>query len=812
MSLFLYFMAFVFLFIIISLIAGFLITYYLSARYSLFERTAYGMVIGLGLHTWIAYLFSFLWGLQSKSLYATLTLSVVFCATFTLFHWILLKENVLSEIRTIKNDFLVNKVSYFIHIAIFSFFSTIFCRLFYRTIIWKKDGIYAGLGNNFGDLPLHLAYITSFAWGNNIPPQNPIFAGDKLTYPILSDFLSAIFLKLGLNFRDMLFIPGFLLTVCFYCILYYFTYRVTKRRLSAIIATFLFFFSGGFGFFYFFQDIANSSQSLWAFLNHLPRNYTKIEPLNYHWITPLTCLNVPQRSFLFGFPITLLIFSLLYTGIEQKNYREFLFAGILAGTLPFFHAHSFLAIIVVIVPLGLLFWNWRKWFLFLMPAFILSVPQVLYLTGHVEGGGFFKLHFGWMSGKENFLWFWLKNTGIFWFVVIGGFVMIFYFRKGTFQSGLYALPFLLLFLLPNLILFAPWKWDNIKIFIYWFLGMIPVTAFGLTLLYETKRFKIPSRVGFFIILFFLTAAGGIDVYKYAIAPVNGWKEYSTEEIELANRISLETPVDAIFLTTRKHNHPVYLSGRKTLMGHPFHLWSHGYTGKTKRAEDILYMMSGKLGAIPIIESYRLHYAVVGPPEKDMYVNRFFFSRNYECIISTKNYSVYDLKKKKQSITLSNEFSQEGDKDTAPHSAFEQKKGFYACYYNNMEWKGKPIHEAIEPTIEFQWNHEYEKPVRSPFSILWKGYIDIHRLGTYTFTVTSDDGSWLYVDDILVVDNGGIHAKKSVSGTISLEKGKHKIMIKYFDKKGGAIMRLMWTPPGEKESPVPTRIISYKHDE
>ena len=87
-----------------------------------------------------------------------------------------------------------------------------------------------------------------FCLGKNIPPQDPSFAGEKLVYPFLSDFLSAIFLKLGLDFRDILFIPGLLLTVAFYCILYYFTYRLTKSRFAAIISAFIFFFYGWFRF------------------------------------------------------------------------------------------------------------------------------------------------------------------------------------------------------------------------------------------------------------------------------------------------------------------------------------------------------------------------------------------------------------------------------------------------------------------------------------------------------------------------------------------------------------------------------------
>lgn len=800
-------MTYVVLFIIVSVITGFLLTYFLSSGYSILERVAYGVVLGLGLHTWLVYLFSLLWGLSGKSIYFSAIMLIVFCSIFLGIKWASFREKILNETREIRDDFLLNKLSYFAHIVVFSFFTTIFWCLFSRTIILKKDGLYVGLTNNYGDLPLHMAYITSFVWGNNIPPQDPSFAGEKLVYPFLADFLSAIFLKLGLNFKEMLFIPGLLLTVAFYGILYYFTYRLTKKRLAAIISPFIFFFAGGFGFFYFFQDLINTSHSLWSFLMHLPRDYTKIERLNYHWITPLTCLNVPQRAFLFGFPITMLIFSLLYTGIEHKKWREFLFAGILAGTLPFFHSHSFLAMLMVTIPLGLIFWDWRKWFLFFMPAFILSLPQVLYLSGHVGGGSFFKSSFGWMGGKENFLWFWLKNTGLFWPIVIGGFAVIFFRANGRspLRLGFFVLPFLILFLLPNLVLFAPWNWDNIKILIYWFLGTIPIATFAMVRLYENTRYKILSRVGFFIILFFLTFAGSIDVFKYAIAPVTGWKEFSTEEMELARRISAETPADTIFLNAPIHNHLVFLSGRKSLMGFPGHVWSHGYNDAFKREQDIRKMLKGNPDATSLIDKYKLNYVTIGPHEKHFGANKDFFDTHYTPIITTKNYTIYDLNKKQEPLASAVREPLATDKQNLVNQGY----GLYACYYDNADWKDEPVQEKIDTDIEFHWDHEEEKPISSPFSIVWKGYIDINTPGTYTFRLTSDDGSWLYIDDVLIIDNGGHHAIKSVTGKHALEKGKHKIMIKYFDGSGGAIFKLLWVPPGGIESKIPVERLKIK---
>lgn len=800
----------VILYILISMVTGFLLTYFLTAKYSIFERAAYGLVIGLGLYTWIVYLFSLLLGLQSKSIYSSISLLVLFCLVILIIKWTYYKEKILDEIREIKDDFLHNRVTYFVHIAVFSFFATIFWRLFYRTIIWKKDGIYVGLTNNYGDLPLHLAYITSFAWGNNIPPQNPSYAGERLAYPFLSDFLSAIFLALGLDFKNMLFIPGFVLTIAFYGILYYFTYRLTKRRFAALISLFIFFFSGGFGFYYFFHDLANASGSLWHFLMHIPRDYTKIEPQNYHWITPLTCLNVPQRAFLFGFPITMLIFSLLYAGIEQRNsscakkggWKEFLFAGILAGALPFFHSHSFLSMLMVTIPLGIIFWDWRKWFLFFMPAFILSLPQVLHLSGHVDGGSFFKMNFGWKAGKESFLWFWLKNTGLFWLVIIAGFSLIFTSYSKMRRMGFYSMPFFILFLLPNLMLFAPWDWDNIKILIYWFLGITPVAAFVLARLYENERFKILSRAGFFLILFVLTAAGGIDVFKYAIAPIGGWKEFSAEEIELARRISIETPADAVFLNAPVHNHLVFLSGRKSLMGFPGHIWSHGYSDAYKREQDIRRMLKGKVDAGSLIDTYKPRYVTIGPHEKRIGVNKVFFDTNYPCIIATKNYKIYDL-------SIKNVFANQSSHSGSEQKLTRSQYGLHVSYFNNINWKGEPVYEDIDSDIGFHWSTEDEKEISSPFSAMWKGYLDIDMPGRYTFTLSSDDGSWLYIDDKLVINNGGQHPLRSAKGAVTLEKGTRKIIIKYFDAGGGAILNLTWIPPGGVEGKIPVEGLRVK---
>jgi alpha-L-fucosidase len=70
-----------------------------------------------------------------------------------------------------------------------------------------------------------------------------------------------------------------------------------------------------------------------------------------------------------------------------------------------------------------------------------------------------------------------------------------------------------------------------------------------------------------------------------------------------------------------------------------------------------------------------------------------------------------------------------------------------------------------------------------FGFEYKGYISIPRDDAYTFVARSDDGSYLYVDDTLVVNNGGPHVMISKQGTITLRAGYHSIRLTYFQRAG-----------------------------
>lgn len=141
---------------------------------------------------------------------------------------------------------------------------------------------------------------------------------------------------------------------------------------------------------------------------------------------------------------------------------------------------------------------------------------------------------------------------------------------------------------------------------------------------------------------------------------------------------------------------------------------------------------------------------------------------------------------------------------------ELEQGLTAKYFYNIECIGTPFLSKVENTpISFTYNDETKKPYRSPFGIEWEGYLHIERKGVYQFATKSDDGSVVYVDGQMVVDNDDLHAVRYISSVAALDEGFHHIRVKYFDGGGGAVMEFLWTPPEGQESLVPARALFHK---
>ena len=65
-----------------------------------------------------------------------------------------------------------------------------------------------------------------------------------------------------------------------------------------------------------------------------------------------------------------------------------------------------------------------------------------------------------------------------------------------------------------------------------------------------------------------------------------------------------------------------------------------------------------------------------------------------------------------------------------------------------------------------------------------GSLDVAAAGTYSFTLDSDDGSLLFIDGLLVVDDGNAHPPQIGTGSATLTAGTHSFEVQFFECCGG----------------------------
>jgi len=89
-----------------------------------------------------------------------------------------------------------------------------------------------------------------------------------------------------------------------------------------------------------------------------------------------------------------------------------------------------------------------------------------------------------------------------------------------------------------------------------------------------------------------------------------------------------------------------------------------------------------------------------------------------------------------------------------------------------------------------------------FAFVFEGYIMIDKAGLYRFISKSDDGSKLYIDNKVVVNNDGIHQSSFKAGTLNLTKGLHAIKVCYFEKNGREKLKIKYNGPGMSKRFIP----------
>ena len=122
------------------------------------------------------------------------------------------------------------------------------------------------------------------------------------------------------------------------------------------------------------------------------------------------------------------------------------------------------------------------------------------------------------------------------------------------------------------------------------------------------------------------------------------------------------------------------------------------------------------------------------------------------------------------------------------------QGLLGEYFIGKERTGTPTLVRVDATVDFRWELAAPDPSlpEDGFAIRWTGKLTPPQSGLYALGLRSDDGSRLYLDGKLVVDNWGDHAPTLKTTQIELVGGKaYDVRLDYFEGIIGASVELLW---------------------
>lgn len=117
-------------------------------------------------------------------------------------------------------------------------------------------------------------------------------------------------------------------------------------------------------------------------------------------------------------------------------------------------------------------------------------------------------------------------------------------------------------------------------------------------------------------------------------------------------------------------------------------------------------------------------------------------------------------------------------------AKELVTGIKTSYFEG-NWDVLPNFALLKPTLSnvLPGIDSGAKAGKDYYGIVFEGYLDIPATDVYRFTLTSDDGSRLYINNQLVIDNDGLHGARAATGTIPIRQGLNMVRIEFFEKTG-----------------------------
>jgi hypothetical protein len=162
-----------------------------------------------------------------------------------------------------------------------------------------------------------------------------------------------------------------------------------------------------------------------------------------------------------------------------------------------------------------------------------------------------------------------------------------------------------------------------------------------------------------------------------------------------------------------------------------------------------------------------------------------------CVAGAQTPAIRDAPVTTFGVTVVDPFGLRGEvyllpTDTLYLPKFEKLKPVGTVYTSALNIANSDYQEGFAAiTRRFEW-----------FGIDYTGNFYIDNPGKYRFLLASDDGSKLYIDNKMVIDNDGLHTIKPEECSITLKGGIHRIRVVYFQGSNFVALILAVARPGE----------------
>jgi hypothetical protein len=143
------------------------------------------------------------------------------------------------------------------------------------------------------------------------------------------------------------------------------------------------------------------------------------------------------------------------------------------------------------------------------------------------------------------------------------------------------------------------------------------------------------------------------------------------------------------------------------------------------------------------------------------------------------------------------------KPREPDSVTLAVKGLAYQYYEG-QWEALPDFGALAP-VRTGTCEQFDLAKRgrdAAYGFRFTGFVEVPKDGIYTFTLSSNDGSKLYIGTTEVVDNDHFHGVTEASGEANLKAGKHALAVAYFQHAGQQVLEVSWEGPGLQRQKIP----------